>query len=233
MVAIHVEYIVLLTNFKDLEWAIIGALQWAAVGCSWHHGEHAHNQWMPGCQVCRLNDRRETPLRVKGQFACCLGAAREIWRTLANPLAHGEGIHQCHRLVQTLSSLSPSARLSRYHECQFIHPACLEPSLEGSFQLSMETLNKSVSLQAVGHHIRGRDPKEAVEFGPQMAGELRATIRSDVIRHSEAGHPVTDEGSCTGLSGRVRQWYGFRPSGKVIDNRKEVLHALRLIKGTH
>ena len=64
MAAIHVEHIVLLMYFKDLKRAIIGALQWAAVGRSGHHGEHTHNQWMPGCQVCRLNDHCETPLRV-------------------------------------------------------------------------------------------------------------------------------------------------------------------------
>ena len=97
----------------------------------------------------------------------------------------------------------------------------------------MGALNKFIALRAVGHHIRGRDPKNAVEFGPQMAGELRAMVRGNVIGHSEAGHPVTDEGSCTGLSGRVRQWYGFRPPGKAINDRKEVFHALRLIKGTH
>ena len=41
------------------------------------------------------------------------------------------------------------------------------------------------------------------------------------------GYPVTDEGSCTGLGGRVRQWYSVRSSGNVIDT-KEMLHALRL-----
>ena len=68
----------------------------------------------------------------------------------------------------------------------------------------MEVLNKSIGLWAVGRHIRGRDPEKAVEFGPQMAGELRATVGGNVIRHSEAGYPVMDEGSCTGLGGRVR-----------------------------
>ena len=66
-----------------------------------------------------------------------------------------------------------------------------------------------------------------------MAGELRATVRGNVIGHSEAGYPVTDEGSCTGLGGRVRQWYGFRPPGKAINDCKEVFRALRLVKGTH
>ena len=39
--------------------------------------------------------------------------------------------------------------------------------------MSMETLNKSVGLQVVGCHIKGCDPKKAVELGPHMAGELR------------------------------------------------------------
>ena len=68
----------------------------------------------------------------------------------------------------------------------------------------MEALNKSIGLWAVGRRIRGRDPEKAVEFGPQMAGELRATVGGNVIGHSEVGYPVTDEGSCTGLGGRVR-----------------------------
>ena len=85
----------------------------------------------------------------------------------------------------------------------------------------MEALNKSIGLRVVGHHIRGRDPEKAVEFGPQMAGELRAMVEGNVIGHSEAGYPVMDEGSCTGLGGRVRQWYGFRPLGKAINNCKE------------
>ena len=53
------------------------------------------------------------------------------------------------------------------------------------------------------------------------------------IRYSEAGDPVTDEGSRTGLSGGVGQWNGFRPPSETVDDRKEVLHALRLIKGAH
>ena len=68
----------------------------------------------------------------------------------------------------------------------------------------MEALNKSIGLWAVGCRIRDRDPEKAVEFGPQMAGELRATVGGNVIGHSEAGYPVTDEGSYTGLGGRVR-----------------------------
>ena len=97
----------------------------------------------------------------------------------------------------------------------------------------METLNKSIGLWAVGHHIRGRDPERAVEFEKQMAGELLATVEGDVIGHSEPGYPMTDEGLCTGLSGRIRLWHGFRPPGKSINDHKEVLHAIRLVKGTH
>ena len=66
----------------------------ATVGRSGQHGEYTHNHWMPGCQVCRLNDLHEIPLLVKGQFACCLGAAGEIWKTLVNLMAHGENVHQ-------------------------------------------------------------------------------------------------------------------------------------------
>ena len=61
MAAIHVEHIVLLMYFKDLKRAIIGLLQWAAVGIM------ANIHITSGCQVyqvCRLNDRSETPLRV-------------------------------------------------------------------------------------------------------------------------------------------------------------------------
>ena len=97
----------------------------------------------------------------------------------------------------------------------------------------MEALNKSIGLRVVGHHNRGRDPEKAVKLGPQIVDELRAMVRGSVIGHSEAGYPVMDEGSCTGLGGRVRQWYGFRPPGKAINDHKEVFHALRLIKGTH
>ena len=68
----------------------------------------------------------------------------------------------------------------------------------------MEALNKSIGLWAVDRRIRGRDPEKAVEFRPQMAGELRAMVGGNVIGHSEAGYPVTDEVSCTGLGGRVR-----------------------------
>ena len=68
----------------------------------------------------------------------------------------------------------------------------------------MEIFKKSIALQAGGRRIRGRDPEQAVEFGPQMVGELRATVRGDVIRHSEAGYPLMDEGCCTDLGGRVR-----------------------------
>ena len=87
--------------------------------CSGHHGKHTHARWMPGFQVCRLNNHRETHMRMERQIACCLVAAGEIRRILANPVAHGEGIHQVcgekyHRPAQTLSSLSPPARLSGY-----------------------------------------------------------------------------------------------------------------------
>ena len=90
-----------------------------AVGHSGHHEEHTYNQWMPVCQVCRLNDPCENPLQVKGLFIRCLGAARKIRRTLTDPVNHGERIHKecgekCHILVWIMSSLSPPARLSRY-----------------------------------------------------------------------------------------------------------------------
>ena len=65
-----------------------------------------------------------------------------------------------------------------------------------------------------------------------MTGELRATV-GGVVRHSEAGNPVTDEGSRTGLSGGVRQWNGFRPPSEAVDDRKELLHALGLTEGAH
>ena len=65
----------------------------------------------------------------------------------------------------------------------------------------MEMLNKSIGLPVVGCRIGGRDPEKSVEFGPQMAGELRATVGSDVIGHSEAGYLVMDEGSCTDRDG--------------------------------
>ena len=44
---------------------------------------------------------------------------------------------------------------------------------------------------------------------------------------------MTDEGSCTGLGGGVRQWNGFRPPGEAINDREEVLHALGFIEGPH
>ena len=64
-----------------------------------------------------------------------------------------------------------------------------------------------------------------------MAGELRAMFGGDIMGTPEAGYPVTNESFYTGLSGRVRQWYGFRLLGKSIDDSKEVLHALRLCQG--
>ena len=66
-----------------------------------------------------------------------------------------------------------------------------------------------------------------------MAGELMATVGGDVIGHSKVGYPVMDEGSCTGLGGGVRQWYGVRPPGGAIDDHEKVLHALGLIKRTY
>ena len=44
---------------------------------------------------------------------------------------------------------------------------------------------------------------------------------------------MTDEGSCTGLGGGVRQWNCFRPPGEAINDREEVLHALGFIEGPH
>ena len=48
MAAIHVEHIVLLMYFKDLKRAIVGALQWAAVGIM------ANIHITSGCQVVRF-----------------------------------------------------------------------------------------------------------------------------------------------------------------------------------
>ena len=84
MAAVHFEHVVLVISLKDLKWAIVGVLQWAAVGIM------VNIHITSGCQVCRLHNSHELHMRVEGQFACCLGAAREIWRTLANPVAHGE-----------------------------------------------------------------------------------------------------------------------------------------------
>ena len=102
-------------------------------------------------------------------------------------MAHGEGIHQecgekCRRLVQMLSSLNPPTRLSRYPVARVVvHTSSVglgaEPSLEGSFQ--------QVHWLA-GSCIRDRDPEKAVEFGPQMASELRAMVGGNVIKHSKA-----------------------------------------------
>ena len=49
----------------------------------------------------------------------------------------------------------------------------------------------------------------------------------------KAGYPVTNESSYTGLSGRARQWNGFRLPSIAIDDGKEVLNALRHVKGTN
>ena len=64
-----------------------------------------------------------------------------------------------------------------------------------------------------------------------MTRELRTTVGGDVVRHTEAGDPVTDEGSCAGLGGGVRQRDGFGPPGEAVYDGEKELHALRLIKG--
>ena len=70
-----------------------------------------------------------------------------------------------------------------------------------------------------------------MEFGPHVAGELRAVIRGDVIMHySKAGNPVTNEGSYAGLSNGVWQRNGFRPPDKAVHDREEVFHTLGPIK---
>ncbi len=66
-----------------------------------------------------------------------------------------------------------------------------------------------------------------------MAGELRAAIRGDVIRHSKAGNPVTNEGSYAGLSSGVWQRNGFRPLGKMVHDLEELFHTLGLIDRAH
>ena len=66
-----------------------------------------------------------------------------------------------------------------------------------------------------------------------MTCELRTTVGGDVVRHTEAGDPVTDEGSCAGLGGGVRQRDGFGPPGEAVYDGEKELHALRLIKGAH
>ena len=108
----------------------------------------------------------------------------------------------------------------------------LEPSFEGAFQLVVETLDDSNGLCVVGCRVEGRNPEQVVEFRPQTTGELRATVRSDIVRHSETGDPVMDEGPSTGFCGRVGKWDGFGPTGEAVDNCEEVLHALRLIERT-
>jgi O-acetyl-ADP-ribose deacetylase (regulator of RNase III) len=62
----------------------------------------------------------------------------------------------------------------------------LEASLEGTLQLTVETLHKTVGLWAISRRVGGGDPEQLVEFRPHVAGELRATVRGDVIRHSKA-----------------------------------------------
>ena len=69
-----------------------------------------------------------------------------------------------------------------------------------------------------------------MEFGPHVAGKLRAAIRGDVIRHSKVGNPVTNEGSYAGLSNGVWQRNGFRPPDKAVHDCDEVFHTLGLIK---
>ena len=54
-----------------------------------------------------------------------------------------------------------------------------------------------------------------------MAGELRATVGSDVVWHSEAGDPVTNEGLYTGLGGGVRKWDGFGPPSEAVNDREK------------
>ena len=109
------------------------------------------------------------------------------------------------RLARVLLPGCPDAE---EYEWELIHPAwvleaslegslqlSMKASLEGSLQLSMKMLHKTVGLRAVSRRVGGRDPEQLVEFGPHMAGELRATVGGDIIRHSEAGDPLADEGS--------------------------------------
>ena len=72
-----------------------------------------------------------------------------------------------------------------------------------------------------------------MEFGPHVAGQLRAAIRGDVIRHFKAGNPVTNEGSYAGVSSGIWQRNGFRPPGKAVHDREEVFHTLKLIERAH
>ena len=55
--------------------------------------------------------------------------------------------------------------------------------------------------------------------------------RSEVISSATPKRGI--QGSRTGLSGGVGQWNGFRPPSETVDDHKEVLHALGLIKGAH
>ena len=66
-----------------------------------------------------------------------------------------------------------------------------------------------------------------------MAGELRAAIQGDVIRHSKAGNSVTNEGSYAGLGSGIWQQNGFRPPGKAVHDREEVFQTLGLIERAH
>ena len=42
-----------------------------------------------------------------------------------------------------------------------------------------------------------------------------------------------DEGSSTGFCGRVGKRDGFGPPGEAVDDREEILHALRLVERAH
>ena len=146
--------------------------------------------------------------------------------------AEGSAIHEIRgRAARVFPPGCPDAE---EYERELIHPAgALEASLEGSLQLPVKTLHETVGLRAVSRRVGGGDPEQLVEFRPHVAGELRATVGGDVVRHSEAGDPVADEGSRTGLGGGVGQWNGFRPPSEAVDDREEVLHALGLIEGAH
>ena len=119
--------------------------------------------------------------------------------------AEGSAIHKIRgRATRVLPPGCPDAEEYKW---ELIHPAwALEVSLEGSLQLSP----RDCWLGAVSRHVGGRDPEQLVEFGRHVTGELRAPIGGDIIRHSEAGDPVTDEGSRTVLSGGSGMASGHR-----------------------
>ena len=176
--------------------------------CRWKDGAHIISELTE-----KLGGHSQVPLLMWKEFP------RE---------AKGSAIHKIRS--RAVGIFPPGCPDAKEYEREFIHPAwALEASLEGSLQLSMKTLHETVGLWAVSRRVGGGDPEQLVKFRPHVAGELRATVGGDVVRHSEAGDPVTDEDSGTGLGGGVRQWNGFRPPSEAIDNREEVLHALRLI----